>query len=99
MDVKKIAAEKKAKALADLKEAEEMEMAASQIEAMAAKHGWHIDIKPANVVVAEKPTAATGSYTIIKGAVLPVKKKPPTKVADPNSITSRSKSESVKVIK
>jgi hypothetical protein len=99
MDVRKLAAEKKAKALADLKEAEEMELHAAQIEAMAAKHGWHIDIKPANAVAAEKPYRAALTRPIITNAVLPLKKKPPTKVADPNSTTSRSKSESVKVIK
>jgi hypothetical protein len=97
MDIKKLAAEKKAKALADLRDAEAMEQDAAQIERMAAKHGWHIDIVPTSPD-APKPSAAEGSPS---GSVdkESTPKKTPGKVADPNSTTSRSKSESINVIR
>lgn len=44
-DVRTLAAELRAKALADLKAAEEMENAVAQLEAMAAERGWKIEIK------------------------------------------------------
>jgi hypothetical protein len=104
MDVRKIAAERKAKALADLKQAEEMERVADEIARLASSVGWHIDIiaqvpdtNSGLVVEAKNPSAATTTYPIITGVVLPPKRngKPP----DPNSPTSRSKSESIKIIR
>lgn len=104
MDIKKLAAEKKAKALADLRDAEAMEQDAAQIEQMAAKHGWHIAIVPGSAqdepaAQVEKPVSKTGPYEILKGVALPPKKSPPGKIADPNSTTSRSKTESINVIR
>ncbi len=105
MDIKKLAAEKKAKALAELREAEAMEQDAAQIERMAAKHGWHIDIKPGSAEAApaaadvEKAAAKTHTYEVRTGIEPPPKKSPPGKVADPNSTTSRSKAESINVIR
>lgn len=93
MDIKTLAAEKKAKALADLRDAEAMEQDAAQIEQMAAKHGWQIAIVP--VSAESEPAAQAEKHE----AVLPPKKTPPGKVADPNSTTSRSKSESINVIR
>ena len=105
MDIKKLAAEKKAKALAELREAEAMEQDAAQIERMAAKHGWHIDIKQGSAEAApaaadvEKAAAKTHTYEVRTGIEPPPKKSPPGKVADPNSTTSRSKAESINVIR
>jgi hypothetical protein len=97
MDVRKIAAEKKAKALAELKQAEEMERAADEIERLAAAQGWDIDIiaktPTATVVVEAKKHSGTALTR-----VSPSPKKG-GKAADPNSPTSRSKSESVKIIR
>lgn len=102
MDPRKLAADMKAKALADLRAAEEMERAAEKLISMAAEHGWAIDIvakTPTTTVVIETkgPRAASTNYPVETGIALP----PPRrggKAADPNSITSRSKSESVKIV-
>ena len=97
MDPRKLAAEMKAKALAVLRAAEETERAAGQLVSMAAQQGWHIDIKPANL---------TTSSPQIGSPVLTVNPQPLSnspkksgKAPDPNSMTSRSKSESVKIIR
>jgi hypothetical protein len=97
MDVRKIAADKKAKALSELKEAEEMERAADQIAQLAAKHGWDIDIiarAPASTMVVEAKKTSAADTTRVSP---PAKKV--GKPADPNSLTSRSKSESVKIVR
>ena len=104
MDVKRIAAEKKAKALADLKEAEEMERDAEAIARLAAKRGWQVDImvlseaESITIVEAKTPSSAAKTHPNITNAVLPPKKSG-GKAVDPNSPTSRSKSESVKIIR
>lgn len=104
MDIKKLAAEKKAKALAELREAEAMEQDAAQIERMAAKHGWQINISPADPDYVQTPAAkeeepVAGAKSHAASAESPPKKSPPGKVADPNSTTSRSKAESINVIR
>jgi hypothetical protein len=106
MDARKKAAEAKAKALADLKAAEEMESAAEQIELMARHFGWKVTIEEATAedpkfVVAEVqkipaaeplPASSSASATVTRG-------KRGGKQPDPNSVTSRSKSEGVKVVR
>jgi len=92
MDIRKLAAEKKARALADLKAAEAMEQDARQMERLALKHGWKIEIKDA-AANGESPPPAEVSRV----APSPAPRKG-GKVPDPNSTTARSKSESVKII-
>jgi hypothetical protein len=99
MDAKTLAAEMKAKALAAMKEAEEMERAAEQIERLAAKHGWQIDITAKTSSYAfsiKNASPAAPSPQITSGAAPPKKG---GKQVDPNSVTSRSKSESVRIIR
>ena len=105
MDVKKLAAEAKAKALADLKSAEAMELAAEQIELMARQFGWKVTIdadaaeQKAIVTDAQKTTAAEApsSSKKIDHVAAPVKRG--GRALDPNSTTSRSKAESVKIVR
>lgn len=96
MDAHDIAAEKKAQAAALLKEAEEIEKAAKEIERLAAKFNWHVDIKPANI------SAATVTYGTVKSvAVMDPNegRRRGGKAPDPNSTTFRSKRESVRIVR
>jgi hypothetical protein len=91
MDAKTLAAEMKAKAAVAMKEAEEMERLAE----LAEKNGWHVDLKPAIISSVEVETEKP-SRTAITPKLVKIKKG--GKQVDPNSVTSRSKSESVKII-
>jgi hypothetical protein len=106
MDVKKIAAEAKAKALADLKAAEAMELAAQQIESMAQQFGWKVSIDASVGAGAAEPTADAAESAVAqplppfpKAHEIPQKKQRGGKQPDPNSMTSRSKSEGVKIVR
>jgi hypothetical protein len=106
MDARKLAAEAKAKALADLKAAEEMERAANQIAELAAQQGWDIDIiakvVDKNVVHVEaKKTPPAQEIPASGHSVyrIPIVKKRGGKAPDPNSTTSRSKAEGVKIVR
>lgn len=106
MDARKLAAEAKAKALADLKAAEEMERAADQIAQLAAQQGWDIDIiakvdnNKAPIVEAKKTPAAQAipesGHSVYR---IPIVKKRGGKKPDPNSVSSRSKTEGVKIVR
>ncbi|MGY3620007.1 hypothetical protein [Bradyrhizobium sp. USDA 10063] len=98
MDPRKLAAEMKAKALADLKAAEEMERAAEKLVSMAAEQGWQIDIKPANLA-AGSPVIGAPWLTVNPQQPAPDSPKRGGKAADPNSTTSRSKTESIRLIR
>jgi hypothetical protein len=102
MDARKVAAEAKAKALADLKAAEEMERAAEEIAQVADKFGWNVDIvfkssASTTVVVEAKNLSAADVATVQRFEQ--VLKKRGGKAPDPNSMTSRSKAESVKIVR
>jgi hypothetical protein len=102
MDALKLAAEAKAKALADLKTAEEMEHAAEEIERLADKFGWRVDIV---IESSGKPTvllevkAQTTAQTTVQELVEAYTKKRGGKAPDPNSMTSRSKTEGEKIVR
>lgn len=98
MDAKKIAAEAKAKALADLKAAEAMELAAEQIELMARQFGWKVTI---DANAAEQKATVDTKESPVAQAPSPIlqKKKRGGKLPDPNSITSRSKVEGVHIVR
>jgi hypothetical protein len=107
MDAKKIAADAKAKALADLKAAEQMELAAEQIESVARQFGWKVVID-ATVIAASPVPAAPAAVETPAAQPLPPfpkaheiiqKKARGGKQPDPNSTTSRSKSEGVKIVR
>jgi hypothetical protein len=103
MDAKKIAADAKAKALADLKAAEQMMLAAEQIESVARQFGWKVVID-ANVIAASpapavEAPAAQPLPPFPKAHEIIQKKTRGGKQPDPNSITSRSKSEGVKIVR
>lgn len=101
-----IAAAAKAKALADLKAAEEMERAAEAFMRAAGELGMNVDFvvnatdKTVKVVDAKQTSPATPAPTTPSGLrILPAPRKRGGKAVDPNSVTSRSKSESVKLIR
>src|SRR5579863_4729446 len=101
MDAKKIAADAKAKALADLRAAEEMELAAEQIELVARQFGWKvtIDANANATVAAHHGVAETPAAQPSKPHEPIQKKKRGGKQPDPNSVSSRSKVESVKIVR
>ena len=101
IDAKKIAAEAKAKALADLKTAELMVAAAEQIEIMAKAVGWKVTIsvddgeqKPAPSI---SETLAAKPFRILPNPA--EKKKRGGKLPAPNSVSSRAKAEAPKVVR
>lgn len=101
-----IAAAAKAKALADLKAAEDMERAAEAFMRAAGELGINVDFvinatdKTVKIVEAKQTSPATSASTTASGfRILPAPKKRGGKAVDPNSVTSRSKSESVKIIR
>jgi hypothetical protein len=104
MDAKKIAADLKAKALADLKAAEQMELAAEQIELVARQFGWKVSIDANAVnqsaaVDTQESAAPQPLPPVPKAHEHPQKKQRGGKQPDPNSVTSRSKAEGVKIVR
>ncbi|MEA2894476.1 MAG: hypothetical protein QOJ84_91 [Bradyrhizobium sp.] len=101
MDVKKIAAEAKAKALADLKAAESMELAAEQIELVAQQFGWKvtIDADATEQKVAADSKESTPTQALPKAHEIPQKKRRGGKKPDPNSVSSRAKIEGPNIVR
>jgi hypothetical protein len=99
MDAKKIAADAKAKALADLKAAEEMELAAEQIELMARQFGWKVTIDANSIAASSEPAVETPAAQPSNTPEPIQKKKRGGKRPDPNSVSSRARGEGVKVVR
>lgn len=106
MDAKKLAAEAKAKALADLRAAEAMEADALLMEKLAAKHGWQVHLHAVPKVEGAK-RAIVKPITIKRGVKHvskrvsnpPVIKQPEAAEPPVDTVTARAKAESVKVIR